>query len=590
MSINNKTIYRSFRAVCLAFVMVIGVMSIVASSGSGGGGDSTSDSSSSDSSSNDSSSSETDDDGSDFPEATSFIYEDDDANPTTITFGSISITGDTASATYSGNIVTINSPGTFNIIGTIADGQIKVNTLEEGDVRLVFQGADISCSFGPPIDIENAERVIVRLESGTDNYLTDTHTSVVYDEDAEEIDAALYSKEDLVISGAGSLTVVTDYKDGIKSKDSLIFDSGTVNVTAADDGISGKNFISVEYAAVNIVAGGDGMKSTQDGDAGGGYIYITDGDFDIDAGADAIQVETHIVIADGFFDLTTAGGSNSTTSDTAKGLKSPVGITIYGGDFIIDSADDSIHSNDSIEISGGSFALYSADDAIHADTTITIDDGTINIYDCYEGIEGKIITINDGEIHVESSDDPINGSDGSGGQSASGVAIYINGGYIYLECVRADGFDSNGAVYLAGGTVVINGPVSGGNGILDYGSFTTTGGTLIGAGTSDMAQAPGGDTSTQNSLLFMFSQKSAGTLFHIETDDGTEVLTFAPAKTYGAIVLTSPLLTTGTTITVSSGGTYTGGTVKDGVYTGGSYSGGTEMINFTISYVVTYIY
>ena len=142
---------------------------------------------------------------------------------------------------------------------------------------------------------------------------------------------------------------------------------------------------------------------------------------------------------------------------------------------------------------------------------------------------------------------------------------------------------------MNGGTVVVNGPVSGGNGILDYGSFTTTGGTLIGAGTSDMAQAPGSSSSSQNALLFMFSRKSAGTLFHIETDDGTEVVTFAPSKTYYSIVFTSPLITTGTTISVYSGGTYTGGSVTDGLYTGGTYSGGDELISFTISYKVTYI-
>lgn len=583
---NIRKILKSFRNLCLSFVIVAGIMAIVASGGGGGGGEGSSSSSSSGSSSGSSSSSISGStyDSSDLPTGTSFVYEDNDTNPTNITFGSITITGDSASASCEDNVVTINSPGTFNITGTIADGQIKVDTLEMGDVRLVFQGADITCSFGPPIDIENAERVIVRLESGTHNYLTDTHTSLLYDEDSEEIDAALYSKEDLVICGSGNLTIHTDYKDGIKSKDGLIIDSGTINVMSEDDGIIGKNYISVEDANIYIAAGGDGLKSTENDDADQGYIYIADGVFDIDAGADAIQVETHIVIQDGVFNLHTAGGN-----DTAKGLKVPVGITISDGEFTIDTADDSIHSNDTIVIDGGDYSLYSADDGIHADMAITINEGIINVYDCYEGIESMVITINGGEIHVESYDDPINATNGNRGENTPGVAIYINGGYTYLECVNADGFDSNGAVYMNGGTVVVNGPVSGGNGILDYGSFTTTGGTLIGAGTSDMAQAPGSSSSSQNALLFMFSRKSAGTLFHIETDDGTEVVTFAPSKTYYSIVFTSPLITTGTTISVYSGGTYTGGSVTDGLYTGGTYSGGDELISFTISYKVTYI-
>ncbi len=582
---DRKTILRLLRYTLLMFVAAAGIITIAASGGGGDGGDATIASGSG--STGGSASADSEYDESALPEGTSYTYEDDDSNPTTITFGSNEITGDTAGATYDGNIVTINTPGTFNITGTVADGQIRVDTLEDGDVRLVFMNADITCSFGPPLDIENAERVIIRLEAGTDNSLTDTHTTEVYDEDGDEIDAALYSKEDLVISGTGSLSVETGYKDGIKSKDSLIIDSGNITVVSADDGIIGKNFISVESGDIYIDAGGDGLKSTEDDDADQGYIYITDGVFDIEAGADAVQVETNIVIMDGDFNISTGGGSSYSTSDTAKGLKSPIGITIYNGEFIIDTADDSIHSNDTIVINGGDFQISSADDAIHADIEITVNDGTIDILDCYEGIEGMVININDGDIHVESYDDPINATDGNGGENTSGVAIYINGGYMYLRCTNADGFDSNGAVYLTGGTVVINGPTSGSNGILDYGTFKTTGGTIIGAGTSSMAQAPGSSSSSQNALLFVFSQKSAGTLFHIENSSGTDIVTFAPAKTYSSVVFSSPDLITGSTYNVYMGGSYSGGSETDGLYSGGSYSGGQRYFSFTISSRVT---
>lgn len=319
-----REISKLLKNLCLVFIISIGIIAIVASGGGGDDGSSSgssSDSSGGSSSDTDSGSSDSSYDDSDLPTGASFVYEDDDANPTTITFGSITITGDTESATYDGNIVTINSPGTFNIIGTIANGQIKVDTQEDGDVRLVFQGANITCDFGAPIDIENAERIVVRLESGTNNYLTDTHASIVYDEDSEEIDAAFYSKEDLVICGTGSLNIDTSYKDGIKTKDGLIIASGTINVTSEDDGIIGKNYICIEDGTITVDAGGDGLKSTQDGDDEEGYIYIADGKFDIDAGADAIQVETNIVIQDGVFNLYTYRGSGTTTSNTAKGLK-----------------------------------------------------------------------------------------------------------------------------------------------------------------------------------------------------------------------------------------------------------------------------
>ncbi len=551
------------------------------SSGTGGTGNNTS--------GGNTGTSESEYDGSALPGGASFTYEDDDANPANIIFGSITITGDTLSATYEGNVVTIHSPGSFNIYGTSNNAQIKVDTREKGDVRLIFKGTNITCSFGPPIDIENAERVIIRLEEGTDNYLTDLHTEAVIDTDSEEMDAAIYCKEDLVICGSGSITIDTDYKDGIKSKDGLIVDGGTITVTSADDGIIGKNFISINNGNINISAGGDGLKSTEDDDALKGYVYIKDGVFDIDAGADAIQAKTHIIIKDGEFAIITAGGSGYAVADTAKGLKATVGITIYDGLFTIDTADDSIHSNDTIVINGGEFEIASGDDGIHSDKSLTINGGIIDIVYCYEGIESKVITINDGETHIKSYDDPLNGSDGSGGENNQGVAVFIKGGYIYLECTNADGFDSNGAVYLSGGTVIVNGPVSGANGILDYGTFTTTGGTLVGAGTSNMPQAPGSSSSSQNALLLIFNQKSAGTLCHIETSDGTEVLTFAPKKAYASVVYTSSQLTSGTTYKVFFGGGYTGGSVKDGIYSGGAYSGGTQYTSFTVNSRVTTI-
>ena len=144
---------------------------------------------------------------------------------------------------------------------------------------------------------------------------------------------------------------------------------------------------------------------------------------------------------------------------------------------------------------------------------------------------------------------------------------------------------------MTDGTVIVNGPETGNNGILDCGTFTTSGGTIIGAGSSNMAEAPGGGSSTQNALLLIFEGKDADVLFHLETSNGTDVITFAPEKAYESIVFSSSALETGITYRVFFGGTYTGGSVKDGVYTGGTYSGGIEdtTLGFTVSANVTQI-
>ena len=82
------------------------------------------------------------------------------------------------------------------------------------------------------------------------------------------------------------------------------------------------------------------------------------------------------------------------------------------------------------------------------------------------------------------------------------------------------------------------------------------------------------------------SMQAAGTLIHIETESGEEILTFAPAKEFQSVVLSSAELTNGTTYVIYAGGSSTGTSV-DGLYSDGSYSAGTQVASFTISSVVT---
>ena len=166
--------------------------------------------------------------------------------------------------------------------------------------------------------------------------------------------------------------------------------------------------------------------------------------------------------------------------------------------------------------------------------------------------------------------------------------LYINGGYVAIEAA-GDGIDVNGAIAMIDGVVVVNGPIQQMNSALDYDAFfNITGGILVAAGSSGMAQAPGA-ASTQNSLLLNFNGTlQAGTLVHIRTGEGQEVLTFAPSKQYQSIVFSSPALVSGSTYDVYYGGSSTG-TAQDGLYQGGEYSPGTKYGSFTVSSVVTTI-
>jgi hypothetical protein len=536
-------------------------------------------------------------------------YDSDDLNSSStgpdisyIILEGDSITLDGDGATVEGNVITITSAGTYSVSGTLNDGHIRVNTEDSVMVKLVLNGADITCSTSAPIYIINAGKTVITLANGTENYITDGNSYILEDPASDEPNAAVFSKDDLTINGGGSLTVKANYNNGITSKDDLKITGGSINVDAVNDGIKGRDCIGIKDGTITLNAGGDGMQSNNDVDSEKGFVFIEGGTFNIIAGADGIQAETGILITGGDMTIATGGGSTVSTTDTAKGIKAGINITIEGGTINIDSADDSIHSNDSITINGGDITLASRDDAIHADSTLQINGGRINITTCYEGIESSDITINYGDIHLVSSDDGINAVSGNGGtampgrpgQDAGGAAmpgrpgqdagnnyLYINGGYIVVDAL-GDGFDVNGSVYMTSGSLIINGPIRNDNGALDYtGVFQMSGGFLVAVGSSGMAQAPS-TSSTQNSAALRYSSlQSAGTMIHIQTEDGEGVLTFVPTKAYQSIVLCSPQMKEGVTYIVYSGGSSTG-TVTDGLYSGGTYTPGTELGSFTL--------
>ncbi len=364
-----------------------------------------------------------------------------------------SITVDGTGASVSGSTVTISSAGTFNISGTLSDGQIVVDTDSEEPVELVLNGVNIHNSSSSPINIVTAEDVYIVLSAGTQNYLSD-ESSYVFEDGEDEPDATLFSKEDLTILGDGSLIVDANYNNGIKSKDKLVIEAGNITVNSVDDAIVGKDFIRVEGGNIIVDAEGDGLKSTEDEDAEKGYVSIEGGQLNIVSGADAIQAETYITVSAGEINITSGGGSQARIGedDSAKGLKAGTTITITGGTLTIDAADDAIHADIAVLIEGGTLTISTGDDGIRADETVTINGGDINIITSSEGIEATAIQINDGNIKIYATDDGINASEKS---TAYSCVIEVNGGTIYVEVGPGDtdAFDSNGDIIINGGII-----------------------------------------------------------------------------------------------------------------------------------------
>ncbi len=535
-----------------------------------------------------------------------------ESNSTAITFSDQTITVDGSGAAADGSILTITQPGTYILSGTLSEGQVRVETVDEADVQIVLDGATITNSTGAAIYVKSANSATITLAEGTTNTLSDGET-YTFEDSEDEPDATLFSKSDLILNGTGTLVIDANYAHAIKGKDDVTIAEGTYDITSVGDAIKGRDSLFISSGTFTIVAGADGLQSTNEEEEGKGILTIESGTFTITAAADGIQAATDLQILGGDFTITTGGGSanSSTTSEawgtwgapteeaatttteettSAKGLKATGSLAISGGTFVLDTSDDALHTNDTIQITGGDFTIASGDDGIHADNTVTIDDGTIDINQSYEGIEATEITLNGGDIALTTSDDGINAAGGNDASAVSGRPgestftstaegaglLTINGGTLVVNA-SGDGLDSNGSIEMNDGTVIVNGPTDSMNGTLDYDStFNINGGTLIGVGSSGMAMSPS-STSTQSFLFTSSIPLAADEAIQITGPDGEVILTFEASTTAQSLVFSSPELVNGSAYTITTGGTVSGDSAT-GIYEDTSFSGGSSTV------------
>ena len=123
------------------------------------------------------------------------------------------------------------------------------------------------------------------------------------------------------------------------------------------------------------------------------------------------------------------------------------------------------------------------------------------------------------------------------------VSLVVNAG--------GDGIDSNGAIAIAGGTIVVSGSEGNTNGAQDYnGTAVISGGTVFAAGASGMVENFS-DTSTQAAFMVSLTGSSGETV--VSDAAGNVILTAEVDKNFQALVVSSPDLIVGETYTVTSG-------------------------------------
>lgn len=496
---------------------------------------------------------------------------------------------DAGAVKISGSIITITDEGTYILTGNLQNGMVIVEAEDTDKLQIVLNGASISNESSAALYIRQADKVFITTANNTENTLSNggTYTAI----DSSNIDAALFSKADLTLNGAGTLQINAEAGHGVVSKDDLVITSGAYKITAANHGLSGKDSVRIANGSFTIQSGKDGIQAENDEDSSLGFLYLAGGSFQITSGGDGLSAGNELQIEEGSYTLLTGGGSNNAQvnasyadSTSMKGIKAAGNLAVTGGAFTIDSADDALHSNANLSIGGGSFQISTGDDGLHADANLSISSGAIQITESYEGLEGQSIDITGGEITLSTSDDGLNAA---GGNDQSGMGdrgqgpdnfdvdadayIHIAGGVIRVNA-SGDGIDSNGSLTVSGGEVYLSGPDNGGNGTLDYASEATiSGGVFVAAGASQMAQNFG-SSSTQGVMMVTVSSQQAGSTIRLTDSSGQELLCWEAEKAFDSVLISCPNITEGATYTLTAGSDAVEVTMDSLVY--GSNEGG----------------
>ena len=330
-------------------------------------------------------------------------------------------TADLSGAEYitvkDGENITITSAGTYVFTGTASGVTIIVEAGDEDKVQLVLDGVSISNKDFPCIYVKNADKVFVTT-TGTENSLFVTGTFT--DDGTTNTDAVIFSKDDLVLNGTGTLNISSS-DNGISCKDDLKITGGTYYISSQSDALEANDSVYMEDGIIVIKTGEDGVHVENDEDDTAGSFYMGGGSLTITAGDDAVHATTILQIDGGEINISAAEGLEATW------------VQINGGTINITAADDGINGahkssayTPTIEINGGTITIDmgSGDtDAVDSNGNIYINGGTLDItaqspfdYDGTAEYNGGTIIVNGVQVN-SITNQMMGGQGGFGGQS-----------------------------------------------------------------------------------------------------------------------------------------------------------------------------
>ena len=423
----------------------------------------------------------------------------------------------TDGVTVSDGVITITKAGNYKLTGTY-EGKIKVEAADSDMIRLILNNATITNSTGAAINVVEADEVVIYTASGTTNTVSDG--SSYSDTASGSPDAAIYSKSDLTLAGEGTLKVEGKYEEGIHTSDGLVIASGTLEVSAANTGIKGKDYVDILDGTVTVTASQDGIKATNDSDGNRGWVRLSGGIVNISAGDDGFKAERVVEISGGTLNITQAN----------EGIEAQY-INILDGTVNVTSSDDGIN------------ASYSTTTTTDSTTATSTNQSAQNRQNSApqvpSGSAGQASAGGQAPSGTMGQPQAGGGMGGGGTFEVVDATINISGGTVTVNA-NGDGIDSNGAATFSGGTLIVNGPFTGGNASLDTnGDLLLNGTTVTAANSGDMFEAPSTNSTSGYVKISNVSNLSSGTTVQVTDSSGNVVANYKVTNSSTALILVS---------------------------------------------------
>jgi len=327
--------------------------------------------------------------------------EVDESEAIEITLNKSEIITDSEKVSISGTTITITEEGTYILSGELEDGSVIIDASKDAKIQLVLNNVEINSKTFAPIYVAQADKVFITLAEGSTNALSNGGSFEQIDDN--DVDAVIFSKDDITLNGTGILTIISPAGHGIVGKDEVTITDGTYNITALKNAIRANDSIAIADGNFTLNADSDGLHAEKNDDDSFGSIYIKDGIFNIDAKDDGIHATTTLIVDGGDFNIKAAEGMEATN------------ITINGGDISIEASDDGINAANKsslydvkITFNGGSTTIVMGagdTDGVDSNGDIEVNGGTINVtgnstfdYDGSGVINGGTVIVNGEEV------------------------------------------------------------------------------------------------------------------------------------------------------------------------------------------------